>query len=244
MVNPAYRKDTERLYRLQLLRRRQNTYYEFPIVTRNGTEVWLGQNVQLVLEGERVVGFQAVARDITNRKRSEETIRDLAYRDTLTGLPNRVLFNDRLTMALAQARRHQQRICLMLLDLDHFKDINDTLGHSVGDKLLRIVGERLTGLLRTSDTIARMGGDEFLLLLREIAQVKNVTTIAQKILGTFRNPFAIDDQELTVTTSIGIAVFPDDGEDADTLLKNADIAMYRAKERGRDNFQCYSSAPT
>ena len=243
LVNPVYRRDTERFYRLQLIRKRQNTYYEFPIVARDATEIWLGQNVQLVIEGERIVGFQAVARNITSRKRTEETIRDLAYRDDLTGLPNRVLFNDRLTIALAQARRHEQKICLMLLDLDHFKDINDTLGHSVGDKLLRIVGERLTGLLRTSDTIARMGGDEFLLLLTDIARVKNVTTIAQKILGAFRNPFAIDNHKLMVTTSIGVAVFPDDGDDADTLLKNADIAMYRVKERGRDNFQCYSSAP-
>jgi diguanylate cyclase (GGDEF)-like protein/PAS domain S-box-containing protein len=243
LVSPVYRKDTERFYRLQLIRKRQNTYYEFPIVTRDGTEVWLGQNVQLVIEGERIVGFQAVARDITNRKRAEETIRELAYRDALTGLPNRVLFNDRFTMALAQARRHQQRICLMLLDLDHFKNINDTLGHSVGDKLLRIVGERLTGLLRTSDTIARMGGDEFLLLLTDITRVKHVTTIAQKILGAFRNPFAIDDHKLTVTTSIGIAIFPDDGDDADMLMKSADLAMYRAKERGRYNFQCFSSVP-
>jgi diguanylate cyclase (GGDEF)-like protein/PAS domain S-box-containing protein len=241
LVSPAYRKDTQRFYRLQLVRRRQNTYYEFPIVTKDGTEVWLGQNVQLVTEGGRVVGFQAVTRDITNRKRAEDTIRELAYQDALTGLPNRVLFNDRFSMALAQARRHQQRLGIMLLDLDHFKDINDTLGHSVGDKLLRIVAERLAGLLRTSDTIARMGGDEFLLLLTEIARLNDVITIAQKILGVLRKPFAIDNHELMITTSIGITIFPDDGDTADILLKNADIAMYRAKERGRDNFQYYSS---
>jgi diguanylate cyclase (GGDEF)-like protein/PAS domain S-box-containing protein len=244
LVSPAYRKDTQRFYRLQFVRRRQNTYYEFPIVAKDGTEVWLGQNVQLVIEGGRVVGFQAVARDITNRKRAEDTIRELAYQDALTGLPNRVLFNDRFSMALAQARRHQQRLGIMLLDLDHFKDINDSLGHSVGDKLLRVVGERLAGLLRTSDTIARMGGDEFLLLLTEIARLNDVITIAQKILGVLRKPFAIDDHEFMITTSIGITIFPDDGDTADILLKNADIAMYRAKERGRDNFQCYSSTPS
>ena len=242
-VSPAYRKDTQRFYRLQLVRRRLNTYYEFPIVTKDGTEVWLGQNVQLVIEGGRVAGFQAVSRDITERKRAEETIKELAYQDALTGLPNRVLFNDRFSMALARARRHQQRLGIMLLDLDHFKDINDTLGHSVGDKLLRIVGERLAGLLRTSDTIARMGGDEFLLLLTEIARLNDVMTIAQKILRVLRKPFAIDNHELMITTSIGITIFPDDGDTADSLLKNADIAMYRAKERGRDNFQCYSSIP-
>jgi diguanylate cyclase (GGDEF)-like protein/PAS domain S-box-containing protein len=243
LVSPAYRMDTQRFYRLQFVRRRQNTYYEFPIITKDGTEVWLGQNVQLVIEGGRVVGFQAVTRDITNRKRAEDTIRELAYQDALTGLPNRLLFDDRFSMALAQARRHQQRLGIMLLDLDHFKDINDTLGHSVGDKLLRVVGERLAGLLRTSDTIARMGGDEFLLLLTEIARLNDVITIAQKILGVLRKPFAIDDHEFMITTSIGITIFPDDGDTADVLMKNADIAMYRAKERGRDNFQCYSSTP-
>ena len=244
LISPAYRKDTERFYRLQLVKRRKNTYYEFPIIIRNGTKVWLGQNLQLVMEGERVVGFQAVARDITNRKRAEEAIKELAYQDALTGLPNRIMFNDHLTMALSLARRHQQRFCIMWLDLDHFKNINDTLGHSVGDKLLRVVGERLTGLLRTSDTIARMGGDEFLLLLTEITQKKNVTTIAQKILESIRKPFTIDDHEIMITASIGITIFPDDGDDADMLMKSADLAMYRAKEKGRDNFQYYSSIPT
>jgi diguanylate cyclase (GGDEF)-like protein/PAS domain S-box-containing protein len=185
-----------------------------------------------------------ISKDITERKQAEKKLAHMATHDFLTNLPNRILLNDRLNMALAQARRHQQRICLMLLDLDYFKDINDTLGHSVGDKLLRVVGERLTGLLRTSDTIARMGGDEFLLLLSEIDRVKNVTIIAQKILESFRKAFSVDDHELIITTSIGIAIFPDDGDDADALLKNADIAMYRAKERGRDNFQFYSSTPS
>jgi diguanylate cyclase (GGDEF)-like protein/PAS domain S-box-containing protein len=191
----------------------------------------------------RIEMITVIAKDITERKQAEKKLTYMATHDFLTGLPNRILFDDRLTMALAHARRHQQRLCVMLLDLDYFKDINDTLGHSVGDKLLRVVGERLTALLRTSDTIARMGGDEFLLLLTEIARVKNVTTIAQKILGSFRKPFAVDDQKLTITTSIGIVIFPDDGDNADVLLTNADIAMYRAKESGRDNFQCYSSAP-
>jgi diguanylate cyclase (GGDEF)-like protein len=193
----------------------------------------------------RIEMVTVIAKDITERKQAENKLTHMATHDFLTGLPNRILFNDRLTMALAQAQRHQQKLCVMLLDLDYFKDVNDTLGHSVGDKLLRIVGERLTALLRTSDTVARMGGDEFLLLLTEIARVNNVTTIAQKILEAFRKPFVIeiDDHELMITTSIGIAIFPDDGDDADVLLKNVDIAMYRAKEKGRNNFQCYSSAP-
>jgi diguanylate cyclase (GGDEF)-like protein/PAS domain S-box-containing protein len=191
----------------------------------------------------RIETVTVTSKDITERKQAENKLTYMATHDFLTGLPNRILFNDRLAMALAQARRHHQKLCVMLLDLDHFKDVNDTLGHNVGDKLLRIVGERLTGLLRTSDTIARMGGDEFLLLLTEMARLKNVTTIAKKILGAFRTPFAVDDHKLKITTSIGIAIFPDDGDDTDILLKNADIAMYRAKARGRNNFQCYSSSP-
>jgi diguanylate cyclase (GGDEF)-like protein len=185
-----------------------------------------------------------IAKDITERKQAEEKLTHMATHDFLTDLPNRILFNDRLNMALVQARRHQQKIGMMLLDLDYFKDVNDKLGHGVGDKVLRVVGERLTRLLRASDTIARMGGDEFLLLLQDISSLENATTIAQKILKSFREPFAIDHHEIMITTSIGIAIFPDDGKDADALLKNADIAMYRAKERGRDNFQCYSSPPS
>jgi len=126
--------------------------------------------------------------------------------------------------------------------LDYFKDVNDTLGHGVGDQLLRAVGNRLSGLLRKGDTIARIGGDEFLLLLPELRQMEYATTLAQKILEAFRAPFAFNGHQLHITTSIGIAIFPDDGDNADTLMKNADIAMYRAKNKGRDGFQRYTSA--
>jgi diguanylate cyclase (GGDEF)-like protein/PAS domain S-box-containing protein len=179
--------------------------------------------------------------DITERKRAEETIKQLAYHDHLTGLPNRVLFNDRLKPALAQARRNQQRLAVMLLDLDRFKDANDTLGHPVGDELLQAVAERLTTVLRESDTVARMGGDEFLLILPGIVRVEDAIGVAQKILEALREPFALDGRELHITTSLGIAIYPDDGEDGDTLVKHVDIAMYRAKERGRDNYQRYTS---
>jgi diguanylate cyclase (GGDEF)-like protein len=130
----------------------------------------------------------------------------------------------------------------MLLDLDYFKDVNDTLGHSMGDQLLRAVGNRLSGLLRKGDTIARIGGDEFLLLLPELLQIEYTTTLAQKILHAFREPFVFNDHQLHITTSIGIAIFPDDGDNSDTLMKNADIAMYRAKNKGRDGFQRYTPA--
>jgi diguanylate cyclase (GGDEF)-like protein/PAS domain S-box-containing protein len=187
-------------------------------------------------------GYICIIRNITERKRAEEELAYMATHDSLTGLPNRTLFSDRLTMALTQARRSQKNISVMLLDLDYFKDVNDTLGHSTGDQLLRAVGNRLSGLLRKGDTIARIGGDEFLLLLPELRQIEYATTLAQKILEAFREPFSFNNHQLHITTSIGIAIFPDDGDNADTLMKSADIAMYRAKNKGRDGFQRYTAA--
>ena len=187
-------------------------------------------------------GYICIIRNITERKRAEEELAYMATHDSLTGLPNRTLFSDRLTMALTQARRSQKNIAVMLLDVDYFKDVNDTLGHSVGDQLLRAVGNRLSGLLRKGDTVARIGGDEFLLLLPELRQIEYATTLAQKILEAFREPFAFNNHQLHITTSIGIAIFPDDGDNADTLMKSADIAMYRAKNKGRDGFQRYTAA--
>jgi diguanylate cyclase (GGDEF)-like protein/PAS domain S-box-containing protein len=183
-----------------------------------------------------------LVRDITERVRAEETIRKLAYHDSLTGLPNRVLFANRLNRAMAQAHHNQSRFAVMSLDLDRFKDINDTHGHSVGDQLLDRVGKRLTGLLRKNDTVSRTGGDEFFLLLPEIAHAKDAHTIAQKVLGAFREPFVLDNHELTITTSIGVTMYPHDGEDADALLKHADIALYQAKQKGRNNYQHYTPA--
>jgi diguanylate cyclase (GGDEF)-like protein/PAS domain S-box-containing protein len=178
--------------------------------------------------------------DITERVRAEEVIRKLAYHDALTGLPNRVLFADRLDFAMSQAHRSQRRLAVMSLDLDRFKNVNDTFGHSVGDKLLHSVGRRLTGLLRKNDTISRTGGDEFSLLMPEIDQEKDTVTVAQKVLNVFQEPFVLDVHELHITTSIGIAIYPDDGEDTDTLLKHSDIAMYQAKQKGRNNYQRYT----
>ena len=191
---------------------------------------------------ERLETISGQMTTIIKRKQVEETIRHLAYHDALTGLPNRMLLNDRLNLALAHAHRNQQKLAVMLLDLDHFKDVNDKLGHSMGDKLLQIVGERLTNLLRKSDTAARMGGDEFMLILPEVAQAKDVAEIAAKILEAIRTPMAFNEHEIHITTSVGIALYPDDGEDVDTLMKNADIAMYHAKDQGRDNCQRYTAA--
>jgi diguanylate cyclase (GGDEF)-like protein/PAS domain S-box-containing protein len=183
-----------------------------------------------------------LVRDITERVRVEETIRKMAYHDALTGLPNRVLFVDRLNRAMAQVHRKQKKLAVMLLDLDHFKDINDTLGHTVGDQLLSSVGKRLTGLLRKEDTVSRMGGDEFFLLLPEVDWVQDAATIAQKVLKAIQEPFVLDVHEINITTSIGIAMYPDEGADVKTLLKNADVALYQAKEKGRNNYQHYTVA--
>jgi diguanylate cyclase (GGDEF)-like protein/PAS domain S-box-containing protein len=210
--------------------------FETTYISRTGRHIVAEVNERPIeLEGRSVI--LSVARDITERKRAEQQLAYMATHDALTGLPNRVLFNDRLTLALAQAHRHQQRLAVMLLDLDRFKDINDTLGHSVGDQLLRVVSKRLQRLLRESDTLGRMGGDEFLFLVPDITRLEDATEVARKILISFQEPFSVEGHELRTTASIGVAIYPDDGVDADTLLKNADIAMYRAKQKGRNNYQ-------
>lgn len=183
----------------------------------------------------------SIARDIRERKRAEEIIWHQAYHDALTGLPNRLLFRDRLEQALAYARRHEKVLAVMFLDLDRFKTINDTLGHSVGDQLLQGVARRLTHCVREEDTVARMGGDEFTLLLPEVEQVDDVARIAQKLIDALKPPFYIEGYELYSSTSIGIAFYPNDGEEPETILKNADTAMYRAKDHGRNNYQLYAA---
>ncbi|PIG93947.1 EAL domain-containing protein [Gloeocapsopsis sp. IPPAS B-1203] len=174
------------------------------------------------------------------QRRVEDMFRHQASHDPLTGLPNRILFEDRLSLALAQAYRRGEMLAVAFLDLDRFKTINDTLGHAVGDALLQSVAQRLLGCLREGDTIARWGGDEFTLLLPRISCPEEAAKLAQRILSSFKTPFRIGDRELHITTSIGIALAPYDGEDTETLLKNADTTMYRAKQQGKDNFQLYA----
>lgn len=176
------------------------------------------------------------------RQQTEETIRYQALHDLLTGLPNRILFGDRLTISLLNARRSSKILAVMFLDLDRFKTINDSLGHTVGDQLLQRVTERLTGCLREGDTVARWGGDEFTLLLPQISCPKDAAKSAQRVVEALKPPFNLDGHELYITSSVGIALYPYAGEDSQTLLKSADGALYRAKELGRNNYQFYSAA--
>jgi diguanylate cyclase (GGDEF)-like protein/PAS domain S-box-containing protein len=189
-----------------------------------------------------IIGAIEIVRDITAQKQAEEKIQQMAYHDSLTGLPNRKLFSDRLAIALAQAQRNQRGVAVAMLDLDNFKNVNDTLGHDVGDLLLKAAAERLSAELRKGDTVARFGGDEFVLILPDLKGMEDAIQVAQKIVESFRKPFLIDTHQLIVTTSIGIAVYPHDGTDEGILLKNADIAMYQVKQTGRNRYQLYKKA--
>ena len=184
----------------------------------------------------RMIGTHA---DITARKAAEEHVRHLAHYDALTDLPNRALITDRLQQALAKARRDRAVMAVMFLDLDRFKPVNDNLGHDVGDLLLKQVARRLQACMRESDTVARIGGDEFVVLLPEIEQEQDAIVVAEKIRQTLQQPFDIAGHHLSISSSIGVAVYPEHGHDEKLLLINADIAMYHAKKDGKNNYKFY-----
>ncbi|MES9853363.1 MAG: EAL domain-containing protein [Candidatus Thiodiazotropha sp. L084R] len=186
------------------------------------------------------IGTYGVARDITERKQAEELIKYQLYHDLLTNLPNRTLFRDRLNMAMAQSKRAGKKLVVMYLDMDRFKIINDSLGHFVGDELLKLVGQRLRSELREADTLARVGGDEFNLLIPEISDVQEARNLAEKILRLTSEPFYIKSEEIFISFSIGISVYPGDGDTKDALIKNADIAMYKVKNTGKNGYAFYS----
>ena len=216
---------------------------EFCNRKKNGDLYWESKFISPTRNDEgTITHFISVGEDITERRRAEETIHQMAYYDLVTGLPNRTLFNDRLGVAIAHAHRGKEKLTVMFLDLDQFKVINDTLGHGVGDQLLKAVGERLERCLREGDTVARQGGDEFTILLPGARHEEDAFNVARKVLETIKKPFLIGNHELNITTSIGIVLYPDDGGDAESLLRNADAAMYHAKEQGRDNYQHYTKA--
>lgn len=220
-----------------------------------GGEVWRGEVVNRRKDGSlydeeltiapvkdengAILHFVGIKHDITERKKTEERILHLAQYDVLTDLPNRALLNDRLQQAIAAARRDETGLALMLIDLDKFKPINDTLGHDVGDLLLKEVARRIRGCVRESDTVARIGGDEFVVLLRTIAHVPDAKAVAEKIRNALNQSFELAGQSLSISSSTGIALYPEHGSSETELSKNADIAMYHAKGSGRDNVQVF-----
>jgi len=217
----------------------QSGRYEVRVMTGHGQQRWAELSSGMTrFEGRP--GVVLAGFDVSERKEAEARIRTLAYHDPLTGLPNRLLFDDRLQMAIADAHRRGQRLAVVFLDLDHFKHINDSLGHRAGDEVLQVIARRVREALRTGDTVARLGGDEFVLLLTGLHTPEEAAVVARKVLEIVRAPVHVSGRDFFITGSIGICMFPDDGHDAEALLKNADTAVYRAKERGRDNCQLFT----
>jgi diguanylate cyclase (GGDEF)-like protein len=184
----------------------------------------------------KITHFISILEDITAQKEIAARIEYLAQHDTLTGLPNRSLFYDRLRQALAQAKRNAQMSALMFIDLDRFKRVNDTLGHHVGDLLLQSVAQRIKDCVRESDTVARLAGDEFTVLLPQVEKHQDAAAVAEKIVAALTEPFQLDGHEVHSGGSIGIAIYPEDASDSEALIKCADTAMYIAKEKGRNTF--------
>src|SRR3989344_2118784 len=185
--------------------------------------------------------FVLITHDITGQKQAEQRLVYLAQYDALTGLPTRALFHDRAIHALARAHREEKLVAIMYLDLDYFKNVNDGLGHHAGDELLKAVAKRITSCVRDVDTVSRMGGDEFTVILESIPHIDNATIVAEKILDVMQKPFHVDGHEMHVTVSIGITIYPMDDKDLTNLLKDADAAMYRVKQSGRNNFQLFGA---
>jgi len=210
------------------------------LVRRDGHEAAIEDSTAPIHDSRgAITGAVMVFHDVSSAREQTRKLSYLAQHDALTDLPNRTLLNDRLTQAISLAVRHKQKLGLLFLDLDRFKHINDSLGHSIGDRLLQLVARRLTGCVRSSDTVSRQGGDEFVILLSEMAHAQDAAVIAEKVLHVLSSPYLIDRHQLHVTASIGIVTYPGDGMDVETLMKNADIAMYHAKDTGRNVFQFF-----
>jgi diguanylate cyclase (GGDEF)-like protein len=211
----------------------------YEIKTKNGI---FYHTLSPIIEDGKVIEIVGSSIDMTDYKKAQEQVKFLAYYDSLTGLPNRVLFNDRLDLAISHSKRNNQMLSIMFIDLDRFKDINDTMGHTTGDLLLKEVAERLKNAVRDDDTVARMGGDEFALIFTDIDQENHIVRIAENIMSVFTSAFVVNGHEFYITPSAGISIYPNDGQQTELLLKNADMAMYRAKEFGKNNYQFFTSS--
>ena len=216
--------------------------HEYRFLSPSGRVTWVSGSAIALVDGAGAIGgYIGIAMDITERMRAEERLDYLAHHDSLTGLPNRVLLHDRLRQTMIDAERHGRLVAVLFFDLDRFKTINDTLGHEVGNALLKSVAERLQQCVRGGDTVARLGGDEFTVVLADVAHVDDVARVAHKILRNVAMPFQIGGKELFITTSMGITLFPSDDDTLEGLLKNADVAMYQAKEAGRNVFRYFTA---
>ena len=200
---------------------------------------FLGDQAAIAIQNARL--YEQAQQEIVDRKKAEKAIQHLANHDSLTGLPNRRLFTERINLEIARSQRNELNFSVILFDLDQLKVVNDTFGHNIGDMLLQAVAQRLLGLLRKSDTIARMGGDEFLLILPEMKQVEDSILTVERILSALSTPFHLEGYQINISTSIGISFYPDDGVSAEELTKKADQAMYRAKEKGGNTYHLYTS---
>lgn len=215
--------------------------FESEIFRRDGSRIWISENAHTVHDGQgNFLFYEGTVQDVSDRKSHQKQLEHQANHDRLTGLPNRILLGDRLEQGIAHAARQGNRLALVFIDLDNFKFINDSLGHAAGDDLLREVALRLSGCLRASDTIARLGGDEFVLVINDLEHVSAVISQLERVLQVVSAPIVLSGREFHVGASLGVAMYPEDGLDAQNLLKHADVAMYSAKDRGRNNFQFFT----
>lgn len=214
---------------------------EVELYRRDGSRLWVRVHLRALRDASgEVAMFEGTAEDITDRKAAEAQVKFLAYHDALTGLPNRMLFEDRLENALAGARRAQEKVAVLFLDLDRFKDINDSLGHAAGDAMLKEIASRYRECAREEDTVARVGGDEFLILLRHVASREEAEGVALRIMEAITRPFRLQESTLRTSCSIGVSLYPEDGEHGEALIRNADAAMYQAKQSGSNRVCSFS----
>jgi len=222
-------------------RQGQTDEQEWTYIRKDGSRIWVNLAMTaLKTQSEKIAGYLGIAFDITERKKLTEYVNHLAHHDQLTGLPNRVLLDDRMRQAIQRAKRNRHKIAVFMVDIDHFKRINDSLGHAAGDALLDLIAKKLCSAVRQTDTVARMGGDEFVIVMPEFRDQKDAERCAEAILQKVATPTVLGNREVNVTVSVGLCIFPDCARDADSLLKNADAAMYEAKESGRNAYHVFN----